>query len=785
MALTVLVVGLAGSVAVGVRWTQSAEKLDRQSFQAAATGISGAVTTALRRNVDLVATARTFVGLNPSVDNAGLRLWFNSLGAAERYPGALGVIYVQRVQRSGLAAFRRVVKNDPAPVSIDMPFQLMPAGDRSEYCLLRLSVVPQVATTPGSSTVFPPGLDLCQVPGVKRELDADGRTDYFGVVPASVAAAAIPANAVLTGATAQVARSAFIAAPVYRDGTLPATAVAGQQSVLGWVTAWFDAGAVVADATRSERRLTVTVAHADGTNPPMVLTQRDGTHPKGHLSRVVVDADGRWTITVAGSLNGAASPAFQGWILSIGGAVATLLLVGIILLLGSGRTRAMMLAHRRTAQMRHQALHDALTGLPNRALIMDRANQMLNRARHSQTQVAALFIDLDDFKDINDTLGHSAGDELLQAVAQRLTRALRQSDTVGRLGGDEFVVLTDGPSLLAGPELVAQRVAEVLHEPFELAASDTPYEITASVGLAVGVYDSAEDLLRNADVALYEAKAAGKDTYALFEEQMQHDVNSRLALEVDLRDALKNDQFFLVYQPTFEIADLKMLGVEALVRWRHPVKGVVRPDEFIPFLESNGMIVAVGRWVLQEACRKAAEWARNGRPIAMAVNVSTRQLVTDDFVADVRAALDESGLDAQLLTLEITEATLMTDTTAAVARLEELKAIGVRLAIDDFGTGYSSLAYLRQFPVDILKIDRMFVEALAESHESTVLVHSLVQLGKTLGLQVVAEGIEEVHQLRRLQEDNCDVGQGYLYSRPLTGEQLAEFVATKTESRTS
>jgi diguanylate cyclase (GGDEF)-like protein len=408
---------------------------------------------------------------------------------------------------------------------------------------------------------------------------------------------------------------------------------------------------------------------------------------------------------------------------------------------------------------------------------MDRANQMLNRARREQTQVAALFIDLDDFKDINDTLGHGAGDELLQAVARRLSGALRHTDTVGRLGGDEFVVLTDGPSLVAGPELVAERVAEVLREPFQLGGSDKRYEITASVGLAVGVYDSAEDLLRNADVALYEAKAAGKDRYARFEEQMQKEVDSRLALEVDLRDALRKDQYFLVYQPTFGISDMTVCGAEALVRWRHPVRGVVNPDEFIPFLESNGGIVPVGRWVLHEACREAAACARAGHPITMAVNVSTRQLATDSFVADVQAALDETGLEPGKLTLEITEATLMSDTAAAVARLAELKDLGVRLAIDDFGTGYSTLAYLRQFPVDILKIDRMFVEALADSHESTVLVRSLVQLGKTLGLQVVAEGIEHGHQLRHLQQDLCDVGQGFLYSRPLTRDQLSDFLS--------
>ncbi|HZC70362.1 MAG TPA: EAL domain-containing protein, partial [Jatrophihabitans sp.] len=645
-------------------------------------------------------------------------------------------------------------------------------------CLLRLAFVKHFAR--GSSQVFPPGLDLCTYPGIGPELRRDTADDSIGVVPASLAASGVP-DGMLVGAAATLARSAFIVAPVYGSAS-----GVGTRPVLGWITTWFDAGRVIADATRRESRLTVSVSHRDRSGHEVVLATRHGSHPYGQRTTVTIkDTDGRWRITVSGSLASGLSAATQGWFVAGGGSLLTLLLVFIVVLLRASRVDAAALAYRRTAQMHHHALHDALTGLPNRALIIDRATLMLSRARREQTQIAALFIDLDNFKDINDTLGYSAGDELLKAVARRLASAVRDTDTVGRLGGDEFVVLAEGPSVVAGPELVAERVLDPLYKPFHIEGRDAAYRLTASIGLAVGAFESTEELLRNADVALHEAKAAGKDTFAVFEQAMQDQVDRRLGLEMDLREAVDEHQFFLVYQPTFDISRGTVRGAEALLRWQHPTDGLIGPDEFVPLLERNGLIVPVGRWVLFEACRHARRCADAGYPISMAVNVSPRQLTGDGFVADVDTAMRESGIDPRLLVLEITEATLMRDTPAAIARLEQLKALGVQLAIDDFGTGYSSLAYLRQFPVDILKIDRMFVDGLADGDESTVVVHSLVQLGKTLGLQVVAEGIESHHQLVQLQLDECDIGQGYLYSRPLTREQFTAFLVDQAAAQSS
>jgi len=434
----------------------------------------------------------------------------------------------------------------------------------------------------------------------------------------------------------------------------------------------------------------------------------------------------------------------------------------------SERRRADEQLTRREEELAFMATHDSLTGLPNRTLILDRVAQMLARSARSQTPVAALFIDLDNFKGINDTLGHGVGDELLRAVAARLEGVVRHVDALGRLGGDEFVVIAEELSLAAGPELVAERLLDALAHPFKLGEDEElRLTVTASVGIAAGQRASAEELLRDADIAMYRAKWDGKNRYAVFETGMQDTVANRMELDMDLRDAHEQGQFFLAYQPTFSLSDMTPTGVEALIRWQHPTRGVVQPDAFIPALEQTGLITDVGRWVLREACRQGAAWRRAGYPIAMAVNVSARQLDTDELIADIQAALSDSGLEASALTIEITETTLMRNIEETVRRLGEIKRLGVRIAIDDFGTGYSSLAHLQQFPVDALKIDRSFISGLKHNKEGETLIRTLVQLGKALSIETFAEGIEQQHELSLLQDEDCDNGQGFLFARPL------------------
>ncbi len=431
---------------------------------------------------------------------------------------------------------------------------------------------------------------------------------------------------------------------------------------------------------------------------------------------------------------------------------------------------------RRDEELAFLATHDPLTGLPNRTLILDRVEQMLARSIRNQAPVAALFIDLDNFKNINDTLGHGVGDELLCAVAARLGGVVRQADAIGRLGGDEFVVIAEELSLAAGPELVAERLLDALGHPFKLGeGGQTRLTVTASIGIAAGPRVSAEELLRDADIAMYRAKWDGKNRYAVFETGMQDSVQNRMELDMDLREALENHEFFLVYQPTFTLSDMTPTGVEALIRWRHPTRGVVQPDAFIPLLEETGLIVEVGRWVLREACRQGGAWRAAGHPIAMAVNVSARQLDTDELIADIEGALSDGGLQAAALTIEITETTLMRNIEDTVSRLDEIKQLGVRIAIDDFGTGYSSLAHLQQFPVDALKIDRSFISGLRHNKEGETLIRTLVQLGKALSIETFAEGIEQHEELSLLRDEDCDNGQGFLFARPLDASAIEAF----------
>jgi diguanylate cyclase (GGDEF)-like protein len=430
-------------------------------------------------------------------------------------------------------------------------------------------------------------------------------------------------------------------------------------------------------------------------------------------------------------------------------------------------------------ELAFMATHDGLTGLPNRMLILDRTEQMLVRARRHKTPVAALFIGLDSFKSINEKLSHGAGDELLRSVAERLDGVVRDTDALGRLGGDEFVVIAEELSLDGGPGLIAERVHEVLKAPFALAGEpEARLIVTASIGIASVPRSSAEEFLRDADIAMYQAKWDGKNRHVVFEPGMQNAVQDRMELEMDLRDALAKDEFFLVYQPTFNLRDMSPTGLEALIRWRHPTRGVVGPDDFIPLLETTGLIIPVGRWVLEQACRQGASWRRAEHWVGMAVNVSARQLDTDEFVGDVRRALSDSGLDASALTLEITETTLMRNVEETARRLAAIRELGARIAIDDFGTGYSSLAHLQQLPVDELKIDRSFISHLTDSAGGRTLIHTLVQLGKDLSIETLAEGIEQQGELSMLQEERCDSGQGFLYARPLDAVATGIFLQT-------
>jgi diguanylate cyclase (GGDEF)-like protein/PAS domain S-box-containing protein len=435
-------------------------------------------------------------------------------------------------------------------------------------------------------------------------------------------------------------------------------------------------------------------------------------------------------------------------------------------------------------QLVHEAYHDALTQLANRALFRERVSDALEQ-RGRTDDVTVLFLDLDGFKEVNDSLGHLAGDHLLVQVAERLREAVRDGDVVARFGGDEFAVLIESRLGSADAELVAQRIVESLHAPFAIDGRDI--HVQASIGLAAAgllgaTDDGAEQLMRNADLAMYKAKSAGGSGYASYDPQMLSGLVERLELEADLRLALERGELELHYQPTIDIKTSRVTGFEALVRWQHPTRGLISPLDFIPIAEATGLIVPLGRWVLEEACRQAVAWgAGAGRPIKMAVNVSVRQFDRSDLPAVVAEVLAQTGMPASQLCLEMTESVLMTDTEENLAQLVRLKALGLTLAIDDFGTGYSSLAYLRRFPVDTLKIDRSFVERLGEQTDDAALADTIVQLGQSLGMSTVAEGIEEYGQLAVLKSMGCDFAQGFYFSRPVPAAEAGRLLLETTD----
>ncbi len=425
-------------------------------------------------------------------------------------------------------------------------------------------------------------------------------------------------------------------------------------------------------------------------------------------------------------------------------------------------------------QLKRLALHDPLTLLANRSLFRDRLEHAVAVSKRNGRGVAVMFVDLDNFKKINDSFGHAHGDRVLSKSAQRLVKATRNGDTVARLGGDEFAVLLEN---LTGKQQVveiAARIVETLQEPLDLPGTDM--RVAASVGVAFATAeDGVEELMRNADIAMYSAKAQGKGRYTVYEPAMQRAASKRQEIEAELSRALTEAQFLLHYQPIIELHSGYLLGVEALVRWKHPKRGLLGPSEFIGVAEESGQIVQLGRWVLAQACREVKVWQARlpeGRQVRVGVNVSAVQLTQSDICADVAKALKLSGIDPGCLVIELTESVLMQNGDDVFAKLTQLKKQGVRIAIDDFGTGYSSLSYLHRFPIDILKIDRSFVEQLGKVDAGAGLARSIITLGETLGLEVVAEGIELEHQQIELIELGCVAGQGYYYSKPAMLHEL-------------
>lgn len=442
------------------------------------------------------------------------------------------------------------------------------------------------------------------------------------------------------------------------------------------------------------------------------------------------------------------------------------------------------ITERKTSEERIQylAYYDALTGLPNRALFMDRLQHAVIDADRRERLVGVMFLDVDRFKDVNDSLGHETGDQLLKAVAERLTAVVRRGDTVARLGGDEFTIILAGMAHVDDAAYVAQKILEIFEQPFHIAQRE--FHMTASVGVTLYPFDDSNfsNLLRNADIAMYRAKEAGRNTYQFYTAEMTAKASERLALKNDLQRALKQHEFSLVYQPIVGLRDNRVIGVEALLRWRHPERGLIAPDQFIGLTEETGLIVALGEWVLRTACQQCVVWHRRGfLDLQMAVNLSARQFRHTHLAGAVQSILEQTGLEARYLELELTESVLLEHDETTADSLRTLSRSGISLVIDDFGTGYSSLSYLRRFPLRVLKIDRSFIHGIPTDPDSTAIAVSIVTLAHSLGMKVVAEGVETAGQLEFLRHQGCDTYQGFYFSKPLPPEDLESLLVASRQ----
>jgi diguanylate cyclase (GGDEF)-like protein len=758
----ILILGLSASIVIATEWRSSAVEANRRSFESTADDLGSALAARLSTDVGLTRTMRAHASMETEESETQYQQWYGELQrGAPSSPGVVAA-FIRVVPAASLTAFLRQAEADPAYRRLlGNNLQILPPGRRSSYC--PTSAIVGSGAVP---SLYNGLLDYCAPAAAGA-----GRTPYPALVRITTDSGSFIVTALPeTGDRSLVA----IAVAVYRRGASIATPSARRAAVRGFIATTFDSSTTIRSVLTGRRSLTLALYHRN-IGGPLQLIGTAGAHPgkrsPGYASTRELGEG--WVLETTGTANAFASPDLRG-LLALGlGLLVTILVFLLHRVLSGSRQRAWTLVGERTGELEYLALHDPLTDLPNRILVLDRAEQILARARRRDVPVTALFVDVDGFKQINDRYGHQAGDEILRHVGARLNAVLRDSDTVGRLGGDEFVMLVDELGLEAAPEMVAERILDVLRQPIELTGRPTQeVSLTASIGIATGRPASAEALMEDADLALHKAKAIGKDGYVKFESAMQVAAQDRIHLETDLADALETGQFFLVYQPMVDLQSERIVGAEALLRWRHATSGAISPDVFIPIAEDNGLIIPIGRWVLEQACAQSVAWQQRGYHLNISVNVSARQLERPEFVEEVRRALSDSGIDPGTLTLEITETALMRSPDATAHLLAELKTLGIRIAVDDFGTGYSSLAYLRQFPVDSLKIDRTFITGLALSSEAHALTHTLIQLGAALGLETLAEGVEHHSQVRELQREGCDLAQGFLFARPLHPNDL-------------
>jgi diguanylate cyclase (GGDEF)-like protein len=723
----------------------------RPAFQQSSAGIASTLKLAIQREEELAVSASTFFAGNPKASAAEFGAWVKWAHTLRRYPELEKLGLVALVRAPELAAFEaRITGHAVKPLGSRsaLPnggdFRVVPAGERSYYCFAAAELARNPVKNPSA------GLDYCTLaPGLLASRD----------------------SALSSYAPASAGRSQALGVetPVYRGNVPPSTFASRRGAFVGWLHEVLVPGVMLQQALRGHVDYAVRLRYRAGSSN-VVFTS--GAPQPSAQSRTINLHNG-WTVRIFGPSSAGASVLTDrdALALLIAGSLLSALLGLLVFVLGTGRARALA---PQTRELPHEDLYDALTGLPNRALTLDRAERMVARTgRQSGMLAGALFIDIDWFKDVNDKLGQAAGDQLLRIFAERLVSVVRAEDTVGRFGGDEFVVLVESAARGVRLDSLARRMIEAMHKPVELDGFGPRFFSTASIGVAFGRYATPDDLLRDAQLALYSAKAAGKDHYTLFNANMRTVIESRAVLEDELNTALQGKQFFLLYQPIYDLSTRKVVGLEALIRWVHPKQGVLPPGDFIPLAEESGQIVPIGRWVLEEACSRAAAWNVAGHRVGISVQVSASQLNRDGFVTDVRRALQQSGIEPSLLTLEIDETTVMRDLAAAAERLQEIRQLGVCIAIDDFGgSGYARHSDLQRMPLDVLKVDRSSLAASEDEDYRSWLLEAILVFGRDLSLSVIATGIETDEQMATLQAMGCTMAQGSFTGKPVPADAV-------------
>jgi diguanylate cyclase (GGDEF)-like protein len=762
VALVCVAAGTVGSILGARTVAHSDANKARQASRETSADIASTLKLAIQHQEDFAIGATTFFAGTPKASPAEFEAWARYGDGFHRYPELSKLSLVALVRAPELPAFEakltgRPLKPLPTRRTLTGPrlqsapagggsLRIVPSGKRPVYCFA-------IAGLPRSSARYTPlGLDLCAVtPGLLSSRDS-GHTMYTSVSAGRV-------------------RALGIARPVYKGGVPPSGFAARREAFVGWLREVLLPTVVLSQALQGHPESGVRLRHRMG-SANVVFT--DGAPQPGAQSTTTNLHNGWSARTFGGPVDAGVLADWHALVLLIAGVLLSIMLALLVVVLGAGRPRTTAPAVKPRV-VPHEDLYDPLTGLPNSALMMDRAQRILTRAsRESGLLAGALFIDIDWFENVNDKLGPAAGDQLLRIVADRLATVIRAHDTVGRLGGDEFVILVESAARGARLDSLARRVIEALHKPVELDDFGPSIFLTASIGVAFGRYATPEELLRDARLALEASKAAGKDRYTLFNANMRSVIEGRGVLEVELNAAFAQKQFFLLYEPIVDLANRKVVGLEALLRWQHPAQGVLGPDDFLPLAEEIGLTVPIGRWMLEEACTRAAAWNVAGHRVGVSVAVTANQLGRDGFATDVRRALLQSGIEPSLLTLEIAESTVMRDVDTAAARLEEIKQLGVRIAIEDFGSGYAHHSDLRRLPLDFLNVDQGSLAASDDEDYRSWLLQAILVLGRDLSLTVLAKGIATQEEMITLQTLGCTLAQGSFFGEPVPAEAVVE-----------